>query len=291
MDRSHAGGAATLSGLLERELGRPVDVRFGRSRRLPVVARAPSPKEVRSAPRLARGGLVVRLHAVFEAAPEPVQRDLASWLKVGRRARKASERLDRWLEGALSELPAPPERAQRRTTRGNVHDLARLARELLEGELAADYAHKPAPGITWGERRRTSARRTLRLGSYDHAAHLVRIHPVLDQPGVPESFVRAVLFHELLHGALPVERDRAGRWIHHSPEFRRRERARPGYAAALAFERAHLDALLRSTRTGRDLVPASAARNAAAPPRPSGVRHGAVRRGGTRPVAGPGLFD
>lgn len=281
MDRPHRSPPADLPSLLERELGRPVDVRFGRSRRLPVVARAPSPKELHAAPRLAHGGLVVRLHEVFELAPEPVHRDLASWLKVGRRARKASERLDRWLEGALADLPALPERAMRRTTRGNVHDLARLARELLEGELAADYAHRPAPGVTWGDRRRTRARRTLRLGSYDHAAHLVRIHPVLDQPGVPDFFVRAVLFHELLHGALPVERDRAGRWIHHSAEFRRRERTRPEYAAAMAFERRHLDALLRSTRTGLDLVPKS----------PVELRPRSARPHGKRRDPGPGLFD
>lgn len=278
--------AADLRSLLERELGRPVDLRYGHSRRLPVVARTPSPREARAEPRLAAGGLVVRVHAMFEGAPEGIQRDLASWLRVGRRAARASERLDRWIELALTELPPAPVRAARLVSRGRVHDLELLTRELLAGELARDYATQVPPAVTWGERRQTSARRSLRLGSYDHTAHLVRIHPVLDQPGVPAFFVRSVLFHELLHGALPVERDGAGRWIHHPPEFRRREQARPEHAAALRFERRHLGALLRSTRTGLDLVPVSAARRG-----PEPGRAGSRAKPAREPYPGPGLFD
>lgn len=258
-----------LGELLGRELGREVSVRFGRSRGHPVIARSPSGRERQAEPRLAQDGLVVRLHGVFATAPSGVWADLASWLRVGGRARAASVRLDRWIDAALAQLPAAPERELGLRTLGRVHDLGSLTGELLAAELAAEFSERPPPRVTWGRRRVTGARRVLRLGSYEPARHLVRIHPVLDQPAVPPLYVRAVLFHELLHAASPPRQDAAGRWIQHPPEFRRRERARPEHAAALAFERRHLDALLRSTRTGCDLVLETAGRRRARP-RPGG---------------------
>ncbi|MBK7645146.1 MAG: hypothetical protein IPJ19_19225 [Planctomycetes bacterium] len=78
----------------------------------------------------------------------------------------------------------------------------------------------------------------------------MRIHPVLDQPLVPRSFVRFVLHHELLHALIPPRQARDGRWTHHGADFRARERAYPGYASARAWERANMNSLLRSARRG-----------------------------------------
>ena len=265
--------------LLERELGRPVDLRFGRSRGHPVVARSPSRGERSADPRLPADLLVVRLHASFREAGEDVYTDLASWLRNGRRARAASARLDAWIEDTLSALPPPAARATQVNTRGRVHDLAALTSDVLARDFAADFVEEPPPVVTWGTRRITGARRSLRLGSYEPAGRLVRIHPVLDQPAVPASFVRSVLFHELLHAVLPAQRDSAGRWMHHTREFRRCERAHPDYASAVAFERRHLNALLRSARTGADLV---------APRRVAAAK---IVQLDARRDAQPGLFD
>jgi hypothetical protein len=89
---------------------------------------------------------------------------------------------------------------------------------------------------------------------------VVRIHPVLDQPLVPEWFVRFILFHELLHAELDTSGASAGfeappatgaRRRFHGPEFRRRERAYPDYRRALEWERRHVRALIRSARSGK----------------------------------------
>jgi hypothetical protein len=145
-----------------------------------------------------------------------------------------------------------------------------MARELLATELAAEFAApgEGAPGspianaptrphIGWGRRSPSRTRRSLRLGSYDADGHIVRIHPVLDQPAVPDWFVRYVVFHELLHVVFPVQRGADDRWIHHGRAFRRRERAYPDHRRALAWERAHLTALIRSARTNTP-IPVSA---------------------------------
>lgn len=130
--------------------------------------------------------------------------------------------------GRRAPAPAPPRRTRIRP-RGRCSDLSRIAEELnrrfFGGELTAR--------ITWGRRRprrRSRRRRTRRvsmqLGSYHPDQDLVRVHPALDQPWVPRYVLEAVIYHELLHAALPpVERN--GRRRIHTPEFRRRERLYP----------------------------------------------------------------
>jgi hypothetical protein len=80
-----------------------------------------------------------------------------------------------------------------------------------------------------------------------------RIHPALDQAAVPDWFVRYVLFHEFLHAVHPPVRGRGGRWIRHGPELVRREERYPDLERALAWERDHIDRLIRSARTGKPM--------------------------------------
>ncbi|MAF65221.1 MAG: hypothetical protein CMJ84_06140 [Planctomycetes bacterium] len=237
---------------LARSLGRPVRVRYGRSRTQPVVARDPTPRELRATPTL-RGGRVVRLHTLFALAPTRVRAALGRWLCVGRRARRASCELDEWLEAALAALPASGERPTRLRPRGAHHDLAPLTSALVADCFPDAFGRElPTPGVTWGRRARSTSRGRLVLGSFQPRTRLIRIHPVLDQEAVPRWFVGAVLHHELLHAILPSERRGAGR-RHHTAEFRRRERAYVDHARALTWEAAHVGALVRSARTGRPL--------------------------------------
>jgi len=57
--------------------------------------------------------------------------------------------------------------------------------------------------------------------------------------------VAAVVFHEMLHQAVPA-RDGNGRRVVHGREFRARERAYPDHARALAWERRNIGLLLSS---------------------------------------------
>ncbi|MCY2961280.1 MAG: hypothetical protein NTY35_14050 [Planctomycetota bacterium] len=257
------------STFLAAELRVPVGVVYTRSRKTPVAVRTL---------REPRGALEVRLHKLFADAPPEVPSALASWVRSGRRAPRACAHLDAYIAEILRR--APPSAARRALVpRGDHHDLDRMARELLSSELAAEFpASTGHPHIGWGRRAPSRTRRSLRLGSYDSDGHIVRIHPVLDQPAVPDWFVRYVVFHELLHAVFPVERGADDRWIHHGRAFRRRERAYADHRRALAWERAHLNALIRSARTGTPLaMPKETRREArahepqAAAPRTSGV--------------------
>jgi predicted SprT family Zn-dependent metalloprotease len=85
------------------------------------------------------------------------------------------------------------------------------------------------------------------MGVYLHEARAIRVHPALDRTEVPEFFVEAVIFHEMLHQVVPVE-ELGGRRVVHGREFRRRERAFPGHARAKAWERENLHVLLSTAR-------------------------------------------
>ena len=151
----------------------------------------------------------------------------------------------------MAAQPASARRAVVARPRGETYDLEALAEGLLALEFASDFGEELArPALTWGRRGRSKTRRSLRLGSFEPATHLVRIHPVLDQPGVPEWFVRFIVFHELLHAVMPPYQDGSGRWVHHGAEFRARERSYPDHDRACAWEQLMLPKLIRSARTG-----------------------------------------
>jgi hypothetical protein len=81
------------------------------------------------------------------------------------------------------------------------------------------------------------------MGAYLHETRTILIHPALDQPDVPGYFVATVVFHEMLHQAVPaVSRD--GKRFVHTAAFRRREREFPDHERARRWERAHLDRVL-----------------------------------------------
>jgi len=249
--------AERWSRFLEGTLDCPVEVVFGRSRRVPI--------RTRRGTRGARELLTVRLHGMFADAPHDVARALAEWMRDGRDARGAGRRLDDWIEAQLATAPDPPRRPTPVEPAGATYDLEELARALFAREFAGDFrAPRERPGLTWGRRARSRSRHSLCLGSYVPEEHLVRLHPVLDQPAVPRWFVRYVLFHEVLHAALPPRPGAGPRWVHHGPEFRRRESRYPDFARAVAWEQANLPRMIACARRGTPMRPRHA--------------HGVVRR-------------
>lgn len=254
-----AWSAGDWSRFLAAELRVPVRVAYGRSRTVPVQARAANVE--------GGAGLNVRMHRMFAEAPADVRDALARWLRVGRRARRAGERLDRWIQLALAATPEPTRRPARLEPEGRCHHLDRLAAPLFVQTFAGDFATRDErPALTWGRRSRSRSRRSLRLGSYELETRVVRIHPVLDQHGVPDWFVRFVLMHEILHAVHPP-RLVGRRWVHHGPEFRGRERAYVDYERAVAWEEANLGRLIRAARTGKPLARRRAAPSAKPAPR------------------------
>lgn len=188
--------------------------------------------------------ITVRLHGSFLDAPSAILKALVRFLRrpephLRRRVMRLYRRagLHRVGDGT----------AGRRIVlrhRGRFFDL----KEVFDGLNRRHFDGRLKAFVTWGRRTRPGERtRSIHFGSYNWARQVIRVHPDLDRGFVPRHFVESVLFHEMLHVELGVSAGRDGRRRAHTAEFRRREKAWPGYQRALQWEKAHLHRFLRTS--------------------------------------------
>jgi len=193
--------------------------------------------------RRVAGRLQYRVHHMFLDAPGEVVEALALFGHPGgaTRRRTAGRRIDAYVRRHRTRIgQGRPVRLQ---ARGRFHHLG----DLFEEENAAWFHGAVRARIGWGAARAGGRQRSIKTGVYLHDLQVIRIHPALDQAEVPEFYVRAVVFHEMLHQVVPVV-ERRGRRVVHSADFRRREQAHPDFARARAWEKANLHLLLGGPR-------------------------------------------
>ena len=122
---------------------------------------------------------------------------------------------------------------------GRCHDLRKHLDEQNRNHFDCRFSGR----IGWSRRSRGRSRRSIRLGSWNPETQLIRIHPALDRPEVPDYVVGFVVFHELLH-AVMGSKIRQGRKVYHSKEFRHLEQAHPDHDRAELWIQRHLEGLL-----------------------------------------------
>ena len=236
-----ADRAATLPRRLEPQAAAEVPAeRIARMLREPVDVQLTDNAWTMVSFKRLQGRVRFRLHHMFSAANDDLVRALAGF--TGRSRRTHGRAIDEYIRRNRDLIRAVPERPQQKLTeRGRVHDLGeifgRLNAERFGGTLEAR--------IGWGRRGPGGRRRSIKMGVYLHDHKLIRIPPALDDARVPRYFVELVVFHEMLHQAVPPVSGRDGRRIVHGRDFRLRERAFPGYERARAWEKQNLHLLLR----------------------------------------------
>jgi hypothetical protein len=187
-----------------------------------------------------QGRVRFRLHHMFTAAHEDVVRALAGF--TGRNRRTHGRAIDAYIRDHKHLIRPPRDRPlPQLEQRGRVHDLAEVFERLNAGHFGGSIDAR----IGWGRRAPLGRRSSMKMGVYLHDQKLIRIHPALDDERVPRHFVELVVFHEMLHQAVPPALDCDGRRVVHGPEFRERERSFPGYDRARAWEKQNLPLLLR----------------------------------------------
>lgn len=182
--------------------------------------------------------LKIRAHHMFLDAPPPVVSAIADY--AGRGRREAGQVLDDYIAQRQARIRALPRKPGLLEPRGQCFDL----QQIFDALNAEFFQSGVRARIGWGRQTGKRRRKSIRLGVYDHQAREIRLHPALDRPDVPRFFVEFIVFHEMLHQLFPSDRD-SGRHVHHPRAFRDRERAYPKYQAAMAWEREHLQELLR----------------------------------------------
>jgi len=120
-------------------------------------------------------------------------------------------------------------------TQGRFHNL----REIFDALNSEYFGERIIASINWGKRNSRRALRNRTLGSYCGHTNTIRINPVLDRRNAPHYFIRYVIYHEMLHGAVKEEK-KNGRRLVHTAEFRKRERLFKAYEKAIAWERRHI---------------------------------------------------
>lgn len=185
--------------------------------------------------------LRLRIHHMFVDAPQEVVKALAGYVQGCAISGRA---INSFVQRNVAQIRETRRRRHERSLQplGVWHDLGAYFDEVngrfFEGRIVAT--------IGWGREAPGRKRRSIRMGVYLHESKVIRIHPALDRREVPPYFVRFVVFHEMLHQAIPP-RVEGGRRIAHSEEFRRAERAYPDYERAMQWERANIQLLLQAS--------------------------------------------
>ena len=180
----------------------------------------------------------VRLHEIFREASLEIWTAVASFV-AGKR--EGAQKIDQYIEQHQDQL-ARAEPPTRLLPHGETHDLERLFFRLnqtfFQGQIEAR--------VTWSSAPTKRRRRSIRLGSYCSDHKIIRIHPALDRPFVPEYVVEAVLYHEMLHQVHQIKTDSHGRRCVHSKSFKKDEARFPHYEKACRWEQQNLARLLRA---------------------------------------------
>ena len=211
-------------------LGVPVSVAFTDNKRSIV--------SVRSKGR----GYSVRLHQMFQYADKCLVESLASFI-LGRSG-EARERLSVFIR-KNSEKIEPNKRGSkasptRLVTEGKHFSLPHCYLKLNELFFKSTLDCK----ITWGTRRRRPGRIRVRLGSYCPRSKVIRINPVLDRAFVPPYVLESVVYHEMVHHFIGMQK-KNGRLLSHHRAFREMEQSFPFWGKARLWIKENLPRLLR----------------------------------------------
>jgi len=174
----------------------------------------------------------VRLHEAFLNAPATVLNALGAYLR---------SRRDRdWTQVGVFARSIPiagqPAAPITGSSAGRVYDLDIIRRRVNKRFFEDRLTCRVIWGRNTGRKRKYARSRSICYGTYRPDQNLVRIHPRLDRKDVPEEFVEYIVFHEMLHAAIPARKGPNGH-RHHPAEFKVMEKRFPGYRRMKAYSK------------------------------------------------------
>jgi hypothetical protein len=232
--------AEDLRRYLAEATGRPIDLRMNDNLHRMVSAR-PDGRTIR-----------ISLHRMFLDGDERLFAALAQFVHKPTAAARAAVRdfINQNHERIASARQAGPVRAVRGSARGKRFHLAERAAVINQRHFAGRLEYR----IIWGKSTTTGRhQRHVTLGTWNPRQRIVRIHPMLDLPGVPAFMVDFVIYHEMVHIAVPSKAGQGGRMHHHSREFRAMEQRFPDYARAMRWEQRWIGRLISAWNGGPPL--------------------------------------
>lgn len=204
------------------------------------------------------GERTLTIPSVLSDPPQEIKEALVQWatLPMGARARrspgfaKTKRELENMIRGYMESRGVPKERVSKinplifeHQTKGFNYDLQKIFdtvnRAYFHGEIKS-Y-------IRWGHNASRTSYQTTRLDKEGCQFNLITISGVYDSPVVPEHVIYGLVYHEMLHIAIPP-RTVNGRRIIHGKDFKTAERKYPFYDQWIEWERENMSALLAKAR-------------------------------------------
>lgn len=175
-----------------------------------------------------KGGVIhVRAHRIFLTADTDTLGEIAEFI---RKRRGGSALIKRHIKQNRLYIEKKPSRKNKLDTTGRHYDLQAIYEavnlEYFEGRITAL--------ITWGVKNTRHIVRKRTLGTYNSHTNTIRISRTLDIKTVPFFFIKFVVYHEMLHADMALEKSGSRRSVH-SKEFRRREKLFESYAKAVVW--------------------------------------------------------
>jgi hypothetical protein len=225
--------AKRIEGLLAILLPDPVDVVFNNNRSTMVSHRKKA------------GRLVVRLHRMFALAGLEDVKSLAGFISGSNPSE--ARKVDGFIASHKHEIERSASSARKRPVcaNGMHHDLCDNLDRVVERYFGGIGEVK----IGWGRettkrRSRRSRSRSRVLAKYSYEDRTISVNPVLDSDKVPGYVLDWIVYHEMLHHVLPVEKT-GERTRFHTRSFKALERGFDRYKEAVEWEKANLEWLLK----------------------------------------------
>ncbi|MDR2577917.1 MAG: SprT-like domain-containing protein [Chitinispirillales bacterium] len=204
------------------------------------------------------GERVLTIPEVLANPPEEVRESLIRWamLPMTRKARRnaafASNKktLEETIRAYMESCGVCQERKSRfnpaafeNQARGVNYDL-----QMIFDTLNRTYFHGEMKSyIRWGHGASKTSYQTTRVDKGGNQFNLITISGVYDSPQVPEYAVFAIVYHEMLHIAIPPYMVNVRRVVH-GKEFKAAEKKFPFYNQWITWERENMSRLIMNAR-------------------------------------------
>ena len=169
----------------------------------------------------------IRMHKGFLKAPEYLIQAMGAYLQ--KRDREAWSLINEFAQTGLQHNK--PNLKRNHLQQGEYHKL----KELFDEVNMHYFNSEISLSISWGAKPKKvkrglikKQRRSICFGHYNDIRQHIILNRKLDHPHVESEFIKYIIFHEILHHTIPSQRVN-GRWIHHSPEFKRAEKKYPNF--------------------------------------------------------------
>jgi hypothetical protein len=204
------------------------------------------------------GGRQLTIPGYLESAPAEVKNALVDWALLPCRPRKnqkgAARRQRSILEKTVWEyvyaLPNAPKQRSRFNpasfsagARGQKYDL----REVFDSVNKRYFNGTLAALLRWGGPRSKMSYHMAKTAPDGQKFNLITIAGAYDHHDVPRFAIEAIMYHEMLHIAVPPY-IRQGRKVVHGQEFKKAEREFKDFEAWRRWERCELPLIIRKKR-------------------------------------------